>query len=98
MFNETPVMSCPIAWIVRPVGMASSASRFSTCDFVVLCTSTVGAAPVTVNVSSSEPTFLSIWDRVHRPGQKTTTDDNKRRDPTTRNAEGQHEWTRSIHP
>ena len=34
--------------MVRPVGMASSASRLSTWDLVVLCTSTVGAAPVTV--------------------------------------------------
>ena len=60
MFSETPVISCPMPWMVRPVGMASSASRFNTCDLVVLCTSTVGAAPVTVSVSSSDPTFNSV--------------------------------------
>ena len=54
-------MSCPMPWIVRPVGMASSASRFSTWDLVVLCTSTVGDAPVTVNVSSSDPTLSSLF-------------------------------------
>ena len=48
-FSETPVISCPMAWMVRPVGIASSASRLSTCDFVVLCTSTIGDAPVTVS-------------------------------------------------
>ncbi len=61
MFSETPVISCPMPWIVRPVGMASSASRFSTCDLVVLCTSTVGDAPETVRVSSSDPTFSSVF-------------------------------------
>ena len=48
-------------WIVRPVGIASSVSRFSTCDLVVLCTSTTGDAPVTVSVSSSAPTFISAF-------------------------------------
>jgi hypothetical protein len=46
-------------WIVRPVGIASSASRLSTCALVVLWTSTVGVAPVTVSVSSSAPTFIA---------------------------------------
>ena len=59
MFSETPVISWPMPWMVRPVGIASSASRLSTCDLVVLCTSTVGDAPVTVSVSSSAPTFRS---------------------------------------
>ena len=59
-FSETPVMSWPIPWMVRPVGMASRVSRFSTCDLVVLCTSTVGAEPVTVSVSSSAPTLRSV--------------------------------------
>ena len=54
-------MSCPMPWMVRPVGIASSASRFSTCDLVVLCTSTVGDAPVTVSVSSSAPTLSSVF-------------------------------------
>ena len=52
-------MSWPMPWMVRPVGIASSASRFSTCDLVVLCTSTIGASPVTVSVSSSAPTLSS---------------------------------------
>ena len=52
-------MSCPIPWMVRPVGTASSTSRDSTCDFVVLWTSTTGEAAVTVSVSSSAPTRIS---------------------------------------
>jgi hypothetical protein len=60
MFSETPVISWPMPWIVRPVGMASSASRLSTCDRVVVCTSTVGEVPATVTVSSSAPTLRSL--------------------------------------
>ena len=47
-------------WIVRPVGTASSTSRLSTCDFVVLCTSTIGDEPDTVTDSSTPPTFRSV--------------------------------------
>src|SRR5437763_2547799 len=46
--------------IVRPVGIASSASRLRTCALVVLWTSTVGDKPLTVTVSSRAPTFSSL--------------------------------------
>ena len=54
-----PVTSCPRPWIVRPVGTESSTSRESTCDFAAVWTSTTGDAPVTVSVSSSDPTLSS---------------------------------------
>ena len=52
-------MSWPMPWMVRPVGIESIASRFSTCVWTAVCTSTVGASPVTVSVSSRLPTFMS---------------------------------------
>ena len=53
------------ALMVRPVGMASSVSRLSTCDFVVLWTSTIGDVPVTVSVSC-EGTDLQVGIDGHR--------------------------------
>ena len=43
----------------RPVGIASSTSRESTSDWVTDCTSTTGASPETVTVSSRAPTDSS---------------------------------------
>jgi hypothetical protein len=44
---------------VRPVGSVDSSSRSMTVVRCVLCTSTVGASPVTVTVSWTLPTFSS---------------------------------------
>ena len=57
--NEMPFSVDPTAQMFRPVGSASSRSRDRTCCCVALFTSTTGDAPVTVTVSSSEPTFIS---------------------------------------
>ena len=54
-----PTMSWPIPWMVRPVGIASMASRFSTCVCTAVVTSTTGASPVTVIDSSRAPTRMS---------------------------------------
>ena len=48
-------------WIDRPVGIRSIASRLSTAVFAAEVTSTTGEAPVTVIVSSSEPTPSSAF-------------------------------------
>ncbi len=45
--------------MLRPFGMASSTSRLSTWTRAVLDTSTVGAAPLTVTVSSRPPTRIT---------------------------------------
>src|SRR6185503_2307872 len=45
--------------MVRPVGIASIASRFSTCACDAVVTSTTGEEAETVIDSSSEPTFIS---------------------------------------
>ncbi len=52
-------MRIPIAWILRPVGTASSTSRVITVCVVTLWTSTIGVEPATVIVSSTAPT--AIW-------------------------------------
>ena len=44
---------------VRPDGTVSSTSRSITRCLVALCTSTSGASPVTVTVSSRAPTRIS---------------------------------------
>ena len=49
----------PTAWMLRPVGMASSTSRVMTVRAVMLCTSTIGDSAETVIVSSSAPTLSS---------------------------------------
>ena len=49
-------MSCAVDCRLRPVGMASSTSRSSTSAWLIDCTSTTGASPETVTVSSSAPT------------------------------------------
>ena len=46
--------------MVRPLGMLSSASLSSTVMAAALCTSTIGAAPETVIVSSRAPTRMSM--------------------------------------
>ena len=46
-------------WMLRPVGMTSIASRSSVAVCAAVVTSTTGDAPVTVTVSSSEPTARS---------------------------------------
>ena len=46
-------------WMVRPVGIASIASRFSTCVWTAVVTSTTGASPETVIDSSRAPTRMS---------------------------------------
>ena len=57
----TPTMSWPIPWMVRPVGMASIASRSSTWVWTAVVTSTTGEAPVTVTDSSTAPTRRSAF-------------------------------------
>ena len=49
----------PTAWMLRPVGIASSTSRVITVRVVMFCTSTTGDSAETVIVSSSAPTFRS---------------------------------------
>jgi hypothetical protein len=49
----------PTAWMLRPVGIASSTSRVMTTRCVTPCVSTIGDSPVTVMVSSSVPTRMS---------------------------------------
>ncbi len=61
---ESPFVAIPgmIAWMpatFRDDGIAASASRSMICCWRALCTSTTGDSPVTVIVSSSEPTFKS---------------------------------------
>ena len=46
-------------WMLRPVGMASMASRSSTWVCTAVLTSTTGDSPVTVMVSSSPPMRIS---------------------------------------
>jgi hypothetical protein len=55
-----PGMSTPSATTdLVPTGIALMTSRVSTRCCVTFCTSTVGASPVTVIVSSSAPTRMS---------------------------------------
>ena len=63
MFKAMPTTSWPRPWIVRPVGRASSVSRFSTWVWTVELTSTTGAAVQTVE-GIAQP------DQLH-PVQKT---------------------------
>ena len=58
----TPGMSTPI-WPVdfMPAGIAFMTSRVITFCCVTFCTSTIGAWPDTVMVSSSEPTRMSAF-------------------------------------
>ena len=49
----------PTAWMLRPVGSASSTSRVITTRCVIAGVSTIGDSPVTVIVSCSVPTFMS---------------------------------------
>jgi hypothetical protein len=49
----------PTAWMLRPVGSASRTSCVITTRCVMFDVSTIGDSPVTVNVSSSVPTFRS---------------------------------------
>ena len=55
----TPTTNWAMPWMVRPVGMASMASRLSTDTLADVVTSTTGDEPVTVIVSSREPTESS---------------------------------------
>ena len=63
----TPCAICGVAPSViaaNPVKVFATGSSSSTCVEITLCerifwTSTMGLAPVTVTVSSSEPTFMS---------------------------------------
>ena len=52
----TPGINCAVDCRLRPVGMASSTSRSSTSAWLIDCTSTTGASPETVTVSSRAPT------------------------------------------
>ena len=55
----TPGSVKPTCHTWPPVGIVSSSSRLTTCDRPAFCTSTSGASPVTVMLSSMEPTFIS---------------------------------------
>ncbi|PYQ89696.1 MAG: hypothetical protein DMG03_01980 [Acidobacteria bacterium] len=59
--NETlvPGIMIPTAWMLRPVGIASSTSRVITVRVVMFCTSTTGDSAATVIVSSTAPIFIS---------------------------------------
>ena len=70
--NEVPPTSCAYAVTpgmrtprlntdLLPVGIASITSRVITRCWTTFCTSTVEASPVTVMVSSSEPTRSSAF-------------------------------------
>ena len=54
-----PGSVAPMFHICRPLGRLSRRSRLTTCCWTELWTSTSGASPVTVIVSSSAPTFIS---------------------------------------
>src|SRR6266850_3490387 len=54
-----PGRTLPIAWTLRPVGIASRTGRVTCWDTCALCTSTRGDAPDTVTDSSNAPTFKS---------------------------------------
>jgi len=54
-----PGIMMPTAWMLRPVGSASSTSRVITVRCVMPCTSTTGDSADTVIVSSTAPTFIS---------------------------------------
>ena len=58
-FSLTPGINWAVDCMLRPVGMASSTSRVSTSALVTDCTSTTGASPETVTVSSRAPTDSS---------------------------------------
>ena len=49
----------PTAWMLRPVGIASSTSRVITVRVVTFWTSTMGDSAATVIVSSTAPIFIS---------------------------------------
>jgi hypothetical protein len=55
-----PGIMMPTAWMLRPVGMASSTSLVITVRFVMLCVSTTGDSAETITVSSTAPTFMSL--------------------------------------
>ena len=55
----TPGINTPVVNGFRALGMAASTSWSITACRVVLCTSTIGDSPLTVMVSSSEPTRMS---------------------------------------
>ena len=57
--RRAPDISAPSVGTLRPVGTASSTARLSTTCCTALWTSTVGVPPVTVMLSSSEPTRMS---------------------------------------
>ena len=73
--------------VLRGVGSASMTSRCSTSVRAALCTSTTGAAPETVTVSSSAPTdsaplsvtlvdawtWMPSWMKVEKPGSDIVT-------------------------
>ncbi|PYQ96611.1 MAG: hypothetical protein DMF96_17800 [Acidobacteria bacterium] len=54
-----PGIMMPTAWMLRPVGIASSTSRVMTVRVVMLCVSTTGDSAVTVIVSATAPTLRS---------------------------------------
>ena len=54
-----PGIMMPTAWMLRPVGSASSTSRVMTVRVVMFCVSTIGDSAETVIVSSIAPTFRS---------------------------------------
>ena len=58
-FSLMPTINCAVDCMLRPVGMASSTSVSSTSTRRVDCTSTTGASPETVIVSSRAPTDSS---------------------------------------
>src|SRR5262245_56613656 len=58
--------------MVRPVGIASIASRFSTCAWAAVVTSTTGEVAETVIDSSSEPTFISALMEVVKLAGRST--------------------------
>ena len=55
----TPTINWAMPWMLRPVGMASIASRSSTRVRAALVVSTTGDSPVTVTDSSIAPTRSS---------------------------------------
>ena len=55
----TPGISATRVCQLRPVGTASMTSRGITCERCACCTSTSGASPDTVMVSSRAPTSIS---------------------------------------
>ncbi len=58
---RTPADSTPIDITLRDTGSVSIASREIVCVREACCTSTCGAWPETVTVSSSAPTFISVF-------------------------------------